>query len=164
MIDALISEPRTILAGGPPISAPGASIRYDGPGLDVALLKAGSPTRSPMSQTVQGSSGGQIASGRVEATPIGCGVTTAAAPGAPNEPVRVYRLVIPTLSPSSTCAPEPAEMERLVSTRTGWRVAQRSPRGLTVLAATDDARSFGGISRRPETSRKQMQKVCIRPH
>lgn len=67
---------------------------------------------------------------------IGCGRTTDAIPGAANEPVRVYRLV----NFYRSARPEgdvirTGEIERLVSTRTGWKVLDREASGMTILAS-----------------------------
>lgn len=64
----------------------------------------------------------------------GCGTTTSQVKGAPNEPVRVYRLV----NFYRSARPEgdvlrTTEMERLVSARTGWKVLDREAAGVTLL-------------------------------
>lgn len=64
----------------------------------------------------------------------GCGTTTSQVKGAPNQPVKVYRLV----NFYRSARPEgdvlrTTEIERLVSVRTGWKVLDREAAGVTIL-------------------------------
>ncbi len=94
---------------------------------DELVLNGSETTNFETTRTIQG---------RWKIRLIGCGRTTDAIPGAANEPVRAYRL----MNFYRSARPEgdvirTGEIERLVSTRTGWRVLDREASGMTILAS-----------------------------
>lgn len=102
------------------------------PGRSVAMLGEESSTLGGTPRTVKGT---------WTVHWVGCGRTTAAVDGAPNQPVRVYRLTaFGRAVGSSGDIVKVGEIERVVSTRSGWKVLERTPTGELVLSGPPPAR------------------------
>ncbi len=121
-----------------PVSAPGLSFGFLPAERTPADL---SPGESLTLQATEVSEQGSEPSERpvtFKISLVSCGRTTDAVPGAPNEPVRIYRIEIPNPAIAQASSGFGAvELEVLVSPRLGWRVAQASNSASMVLVAQD---------------------------
>lgn len=130
---AMPAEDRQRRLGFLPTSVPGATIRYENAEAVVAGLEPGQSAVLPMAESVQDR---EPVSGQARVTFVSCGVTDPAVTGAPNEPVRIYRLMLPHSTPDTPgVLSSHADLEFAVSPRLGWPIVERSPSGQFVLTS-----------------------------
>lgn len=114
----------------------GRSMRFEDAAGTLGKLRPGMSAEIAMIETVEFDEGRTTASGQISLTFLGCGISETIVAGAPDEPVRVYRLVIPFSSPGSPGKlSEKVELEVLVSQTRGWPVAERSSSGTSVVTS-----------------------------
>lgn len=118
-----------------PAMGPGRSLRYEAPDLDaLSRLGPGQTATYKMTETLTRGPATRAHTGEVRVTLDGCGRTTEKVPGARNEPVHIYRVVIPFLTPDSPEA-SAVEMEWVIADRFGWKVVERSASATSVLVS-----------------------------
>lgn len=114
----------------------GRSIRFEDAARTLSSLLPGMSAEIAMTETIESDDGRTTASGQMSLTFLGCGISERIVAGAPDESVRVYRLVIPFSSPDSPGnLSESVELEVLVSEKRGWPVAERSSSGTSVMTS-----------------------------
>lgn len=132
------TEVRQTIAGVLPGESQVRKVRY--PALDPANLltmQAGEVVKVPASETSTFQEQTRTVEGQYEVTFVGCGRTTALVTGAPNEPVRIYKLVRFARSAGlNQDTVRYSEVERLVSSRFGWMVLERAPGAMMMLTSS----------------------------
>lgn len=132
------TETRQTVAGVLPGEGQVRKVRY--PALDPAgllTMEPGEVVRIPAAETSTFQEQTRTIEGQYEVTFVGCGRTTALVAGAPDEPVRIYRLIRFARSAGlGQDAVRYSEVERLVSSRFGWMVLERAPGAAMMLTSS----------------------------
>jgi len=115
-----------------PTNILGATVRYEGAHDAISRLRPGQTISIPVTY----SRGASTLHDEAEVTLLECGVSEAVIVGAANEPVIVYRLVMPystSLNPDELS--EKLDNQFIVSHSRGWPIAERVSSGTLVLTS-----------------------------